>query len=361
MPEKVVYILGAGFSAPLGLPVMSNFLVKSKDLYFSDTDKYKHFKSVFDEINELSISKNYYSADLFNIEEILSIIEMGIFLEGDKLKKVFIDYILDVIKYYTSKIQPLSHSTPANWPNVMFGSGPDDLNKYFGCFVANLIGTKFKVTTKEQTKAMTMQSERVRMLESERISSRSTQYAVITLNYDLVLENLCSFINERSVSMEEMKFNSQEFTSDWENYPPLAKLHGSVDTGTIVPPTWAKGNNPKIIPIWQHAYQILREANHIRIIGYSLPIADSYIKFLLKSAVVKTEHLKTIDVLCMDDINDSVRKRYDAFMEFNNYRFKNASITYYLKTLADRYKGTPLSDYTLIMDDLEVVHNNFFS
>lgn len=43
MPEKVVYILGAGFSAPLGLPVMSNFLVKSKDLYFSDTEKYKRF------------------------------------------------------------------------------------------------------------------------------------------------------------------------------------------------------------------------------------------------------------------------------------------------------------------------------
>lgn len=46
---------------------------------------------MFDEINELSISKNYYSADLFNIEEILSIIEMGTFLEGEKLKKVFID------------------------------------------------------------------------------------------------------------------------------------------------------------------------------------------------------------------------------------------------------------------------------
>jgi len=34
--EKVVYLLGAGFSAPLGLPVMSNFLEKSKDIYFAD-------------------------------------------------------------------------------------------------------------------------------------------------------------------------------------------------------------------------------------------------------------------------------------------------------------------------------------
>jgi hypothetical protein len=29
--EKVTYILGAGFSAPLGLPVMGDFLLKSKD------------------------------------------------------------------------------------------------------------------------------------------------------------------------------------------------------------------------------------------------------------------------------------------------------------------------------------------
>jgi hypothetical protein len=30
--EKVVYLLGAGFSAPLGLPVMSNFLIKAKQV-----------------------------------------------------------------------------------------------------------------------------------------------------------------------------------------------------------------------------------------------------------------------------------------------------------------------------------------
>ena len=45
--EKVVYILGAGFSAPLGLPVISNFYEKSKDLYFSDTIQYKYFIKIF--------------------------------------------------------------------------------------------------------------------------------------------------------------------------------------------------------------------------------------------------------------------------------------------------------------------------
>ena len=99
--EKVVYFLGAGFSAPLGLPLMSNFLVKSKDQFFANPDDYAHFQSVFDAVNKLSVSKNYYEADLFNIEEILSIMEMQSFLGSKSIKKQFIKYIIDVIKHHT--------------------------------------------------------------------------------------------------------------------------------------------------------------------------------------------------------------------------------------------------------------------
>ena len=39
--QSVVFFLGAGFSAPFGLPVMSNFIDKARDLYFSDPDNYE--------------------------------------------------------------------------------------------------------------------------------------------------------------------------------------------------------------------------------------------------------------------------------------------------------------------------------
>jgi NAD-dependent SIR2 family protein deacetylase len=71
--ERIVYLLGAGFSAPLGLPVMSNFYFKSQDMFLTDPEKYGHFKDVFDTIRDMSIIKNYYDANLFNIEEILSV------------------------------------------------------------------------------------------------------------------------------------------------------------------------------------------------------------------------------------------------------------------------------------------------
>jgi hypothetical protein len=108
--EKVVYILGAGFSAPLGLPVMSNFLIQSRDLYFSDPVKYSEFEGVFETIDKISVIKNYFNTDLFNIEEILSILDMQAKLDGATLAKPFLDYIARVIRHYT----PTLH-IPDNW------------------------------------------------------------------------------------------------------------------------------------------------------------------------------------------------------------------------------------------------------
>ena len=52
--EHVVYILGAGFSAPHGLPVMSNFIEKSKDLYTKDEQKYQHFSDIYQLFDKIS-------------------------------------------------------------------------------------------------------------------------------------------------------------------------------------------------------------------------------------------------------------------------------------------------------------------
>ena len=95
--ENVVYLLGAGFSAPLGLPVMSNFLEKAKDIYFADSNNYRHFSKIFEFIDKMSYAKNYYACDLTNIEEILSILEMQQQLGSKGLRKSFVDFITDGI------------------------------------------------------------------------------------------------------------------------------------------------------------------------------------------------------------------------------------------------------------------------
>ena len=351
--NKVTYVLGAGFSQPLGLPVMSNFLIKSKDLYFSDPKRYSHFEEVFDAIEKLSVSKNYYDTDLFNIEEILSILEMGTFLQGKKIKKSFIKYIIDVIEFYTPSIKPYGKGLPGNWYDFIFGG--NGIPEHFGYFVSNLFGIKFKC--KDIKKEQNIETNYLAILSD----TSNTKYAVVTLNYDLVLENVCDFINKNYKTKTLIQFNSEGDPSDWDS-PPLLKLHGSTNSGLIVPPTWAKGNYPKVIPSWKNAYQTLSNSNHIRFIGYSLPVTDSYVKYLLKSAVLCSPHLKSIDVICKD-LDGSVKKRYDDFIQFNFYRFANASTGDYLKELHDKCKNprfTPnIRGKPVEMNKLESVHENF--
>lgn len=161
-----------------------------------------------------------------------------------------------------------------------------------------------------------------------------TQYSIITLNYDLIIEHICKLMRTNNHDETRKKFFNTT-NSEYQNNSALshlAKLHGSADDfESIIPPTWNKGlNKEKIRSAWELAYRLLSEANHIRMIGYSLTVTDSYIKYLLRAAVIQAPHLKQIDVLCLDP-DGSVKRNYDKFIDFKNYRFKSASVEDYLK------------------------------
>jgi NAD-dependent SIR2 family protein deacetylase len=95
--ENVVYITGAGFSRPLGLPLMFDFIEKARDLYNSNKAEYKSFKDIFDSIHGLSYIKNFYETDLDNIEEVLSILTMAEFTGETTFISSFQKFIKKVI------------------------------------------------------------------------------------------------------------------------------------------------------------------------------------------------------------------------------------------------------------------------
>lgn len=352
--DKVVYILGAGFSAPLGIPVMSDFIFKSKDIYFDNPTKYTHFKKVFDTINKLSVTKNYYDSDLFNIEEILSIIEMDEFLEGKKLKVDFINYIKDVVSFYTPIIDPISKNLPGNWEDFLFGRNHPVF--LYGFFVASLMGLCFQ---KKKSNFILTGSESV--FEAGLAPNGSANYSVLSLNYDMVLEGMAAAIAEHYSSDCNIEFEKKSYDKSW-GAVHLAKLHGCLSSDEIVPPTWAKGTHNSIIPIWKNAFKLLRDANHIRFIGYSLPVADSYIKYLLKAAVIDAPHLKSLDVICLDS-DGSTRSRYEDFFDFKNYRFKNSSVIDYFLTIESlthlKYKRSRSTSSFISTIYLEEAHESF--
>jgi len=347
--ERVVYLFGAGFSAPLGLPVMSNFLVKSKDLFFQGNHKFSHFQGVFDTISDLSVIKNYFDADLFNIEEILSILEMQENLEGSTLSNEFTRYISDVINGYTPSITARD-SWPANWHDFLFGS--NNIWRPYGFLISSLFGLKFQEVVDNN-----IRTPRFSFLEN-----RDSQYSVVTLNYDRVIESLIDFMVENLVHDEDLQFITNPIREtqidEIKNKVPLAKLHGSVES-EIVPPTWSKMLSDSILAAWKLAFDVISNSNQLRIIGYSLPTVDAYVKYLLKSGVLVSKHLKRIDVICLDR-SGSVRSRYDEFIDFNYYRFANADVVEYMKLIEDASNPRGFGRGSVIeCDKLEEQHENF--
>jgi len=185
--KTIVYFLGAGFSVPAGLPVISNFLFKAKDQYFRDPEKYKHFKEVFDYIDSLSKAKNYTKIDLFNIEEIFSIADIHELL-GLKQKKKLEQFIKDVVKYYTPEyIDPRQDNPIAvNAALTVFLGKKSSLYAKYVSFVTSLGNIVF---TEGGTKHQPLLGEHI----SAKHQPSDYCYKVITLNYDTIIEGAIDY------------------------------------------------------------------------------------------------------------------------------------------------------------------------
>jgi len=358
MQEKVVYILGAGFSAPLGLPVMSNFISKARILYNEDRERYNHFLEVL-KMAEIAIAKNYFETDLGNIEEILSILDMRAQLEGNpRLSESARRCIKDVISHYTPEIAPYENSLLgiSNWGEFIFGA---DRGRWLhhGLFMASL----HNLTIKEHIDRLTGRS-----LRWDRVPNPETRYDVISLNYDCVLENFCTHLSNQCVGKYLLRFVRECTSAAAEpDVPWLVKLHGSTDRPEdIIAPTWSKTLTQKSVQEqWKAAHRLLVKANHIRVLGYSLPISDTYVKYLFKSSFIQAEHelrpgLKSFDVITLDDDEGTTRKRYKDFVP--SCRFVNTEIKSYLafieKVLHRQLIGTRDG---IQFTKLEVAHQAF--
>lgn len=344
MPEHVVYLLGAGFSAPLGLPVMSNFVSKSKDQFSTASSEYKHFSDVFDLFEKLAKVKSFYRSDLSNIEEVLSILAIGDFREGvDKTR--FIKYLADVVSYYTPKLAQYVGTLPSNWRQFAFGN--NRVHNDYGNFIFALArrslsynGTAGGFSTHPPDQSI-------------------LTYAVVTLNYDSVIEKLHEYCKNVLALAVPLKLNTpcKKLLSDGDTayHIDLAKLHGSGHDASIVPPTWSKGPDRLPTAAWQAALDELSRANHIRIFGYSLPDSDLNVRYLLKAAALESFHLKTIDVACLDP-DGSVKRRYDSFIDHHGYSFKNGNVAECFNNLTARADQTPGGN---VAQFLEMAHGHF--
>lgn len=336
---------------------MANFLAKAKDLYFDDQERYAHFQDVFRKIGEFSVAKNYFETDLFNLEEVFSILEMARHLGHKRSSTQFSSFLSDVVTQYTPGLKEHSGGLgDTNWHSLLFGAEP--LDRDYGNFVGALHNLRIG---RDSDRGNRNAPGPFRLARSVRPAAR---YSVVTLNYDLVLERYSPFLQALlDTESDILRFGDVSGTpeTDYGERPVLVKLHGSAGSDSLVPPTWNKTPDTRMLAAWRTAYQILRAANHIRIVGYSLPESDAYVRYLLKAAVLEAPHLKRIDVLCLDP-DGSARRRFDQLLKPPVYRFMSADVVAYLEAHRKLNDLEDQSGYRVLeLIRLEQAHESFFS
>lgn len=346
--EYVVYIIGAGFSAPLGLPLVANFIEKARDQYAAEPKRYVHFRRVFDRMNLLARVRTAYHAPLHNIEEVLSLMEMQDTLANGHSRRHLEQFILDVVNHYTPQLAPPEGLNHGNWHNFAFSveHGWDGYLK----FVAGL----FRLAVQDDRRGSGGAKNFHEHITPESLRGNTPEYAVITLNYDRVLE-LCANHLEDILGVGVRFATDDEVKADgvWRHVP-LAKLHGDVESGRIVPPTWSKGRNREVIPSWRRAYQVLAGATQIRVLGYSLAESDTYVRYLLKTAALQSERLKRFDVACLD-VDGSVHERFARFVDLPGFRFVSARAESFLAGVP-RLRNWADTHHHFVADGLEAAH-----
>jgi hypothetical protein len=350
--KKVVYVLGAGFSAPAGIPVIGNFIFRSKEQYADKPIKYGKFKEIFDIIDGLSKIKNYANVDLYNIEMVYSLLSSRALANPSKDMDIFEQYIKDVVEYHQPKFEPVKKIMM----RVLNGNTNESFisdaqkNSFYSKFVFGLSGKALLHRHIDSVDAAFPQASGEMHAGSFTIRDNlhsDCEYSVVSFNYDQIIERASEALND---------------TYGWNggliDLSPI-KLHGCL-SGSIIPPTWNKiltvdGIKEK----WIRAFEKISNANEIRFIGFSLPETDMHAKTFFSACFSESENIQRIDIICLDDKSDTVRNRYEKFFCFPRLRFKNTDTESYIESVfRPRLIETSKA---IAFPRIEDAHNNFFS
>lgn len=194
--------------------------------------------------------------------------------------------------------------------------------------------------------------------------NNSTNGAIITLNYDDLIERSCERVGIPYRCGFEHHGFSGEFDLNLSNHNgrmldiaekpssmPIYKLHGSYNwmaeqenisiisdmqhffsnqyfwatnewtrhRFVIEPPTVDKIYAGRILSvIWSRAYDSLASAFHIIVIGYSFPENDGYVKYLLMASLADNDTLKEVTIVdphCNDSYKSKIKWLLDLLEE----------------------------------------------
>jgi hypothetical protein len=329
-----VYILGAGFAAEAGLPLIKDFMNRMRDAAAWLQEQKGREREITAIENVLDFRLRAAAAayrvplDVENVEDLFSLASASARKTLAEDMALAIAATLDFAhhdharreatrpreyRFYQVGVLDLSKWTkPANWePPLQYIEGSlkagQIKGEWYSCppyeFYAGIMGGYFNRPVGDR---------------------RDT---IITFNYDLTIETALRALKvtfSYGLKGEQVAFGSgsSDILSEQlaqEGTTRVLKLHGSVNwaipggagpkltfygsyddirerglTPALAPPTWRKDFDGQLSDVWEAAVRSLRTATRIVILGYSIPQTDLHFKYLLGAGLQENISLRKV-------------------------------------------------------------------
>ena len=296
-----VYILGAGFSASRGLPLIKDFMIALRDAHpwLVEHSRVREAEAVTHVLEyRLDSAPAGYriSIDLENIEELFSLADTGKDMLSQDIRIAIaatLDYKASVSPEPTTNFSTQDVSIlPKEWRNDR--SSINHSVPFYQFCAYSLLG---------------------------KWTDAKASSAFLTFNYDCLLEDALRGIGVgfeygiRTHSANKLDVANVESTGERVS---VLKLHGSVNwmresrskplqivnsyrevmnwkgIPEIVPPTWRKLFAKELVTVWKAALAEIERGTRIVVIGFSMPETDLHFKYLLASGLRRNVSLREI-------------------------------------------------------------------
>jgi UDP-2,3-diacylglucosamine pyrophosphatase LpxH len=346
MDENVVYFLGAGASKSLGYPLTNEIMpMILESLLKKDLFQLGDAKSALERAGEKKLLRwlHLLYPGLKNVK----------ISNGNPTSKVpTITEILSIVDHF------FFYNTPPH-PEISDGHLADFrdlLSRAIGELMTDFEETSF--TTEEKA----LLEKFIRPIRNDKMSKKVT---VITTNYDLLIDNAFQSAarqNRIDYGISYRDVNSSELI--FRHGDPLIhyyKLHGSLNwlrcdlcghyyinpEGTIIAQAFNESveqdntcicsdrlrlksvlvapslvrdiRDPNLLQIWKASMEAIRTANHLIMIGYSLPAEDLGIRSIIMRGLNGRDRRKKLKVDVVQYGNDSKPNYINLFGQDINY------------------------------------------
>jgi hypothetical protein len=324
-----VYVLGAGFSADAGMPVVKDFMPRMREAleWVSNQDREEErssIQSVLEFRKEATSAAYRLRLDIDNIEHLFS---LAAAVDPNRLQNSIVNSITATLDFCeTNRSRPKI--------NVWFERGfANNIERN----IDNSVGSSGSYEKAE----IDLYDFFAIVLSGYACKEKGQRNSVITFNYDLELEkSLRRIYSPFDYGLKGIRWDYDRPVVPYSDPLPIYKLHGSINWAyegirgkrltvyenyhaarekaryrLLIPPTWQKVFVGQLQSVWQGAVRALSTATRIVIIGFSLPETDVHFKYLLAAGLKDNITLREIIFINKENQDSMMTKINSLFQQ----------------------------------------------